>query len=52
MAAFNALPELHVLASCTTEAPCPLLFADLNRDGSEEAILFAELACGGSYSHA
>ncbi len=42
MAAFNAMPDLHVLASCTSEVPCPLLFVDLNRDGSVEAILFAE----------
>ena len=46
--AFNAMPDLHVLASCTTEASCPLLFADLNRDGSEEAILFAEQGAVGA----
>lgn len=41
VSAFNAT-SVHALAYCTADAPCPVLFADLNGDGLQEAILFAE----------
>jgi hypothetical protein len=43
LAELNAIPSRHLLSDCTTDEPCPLLFADLNRDGVAEAILFAPL---------
>ncbi|HKY00465.1 MAG TPA: hypothetical protein VJL86_12150 [Steroidobacteraceae bacterium] len=41
LAVLNTAQHRHVLVTCTEEEPCPLLFADLNRDGEAEAILFA-----------
>jgi hypothetical protein len=44
LAALDGAPDRHVMAACTEEEPCPLLYADLNRDGEAEAILFADHA--------
>jgi hypothetical protein len=40
----NGAPDLHVLADCTEDEPCPLLYADLDGDGEAEAVLFADYA--------
>jgi hypothetical protein len=40
IAVFNDPDHRHLLSECTTRAPCRVLFADLNGDESEEAILF------------
>jgi hypothetical protein len=39
--AFNSYHDPQLLSYCTPQARCPVLFADLNRDGAAEAILFA-----------
>ena len=44
LAVLDSAPDRHVLSACTEEEPCPLLYADLNRDGEAEAILFADHA--------
>jgi hypothetical protein len=41
VAVLDTARDRHVLVTCTEEEPCPLLYADLNRDGAPEAILFA-----------
>jgi hypothetical protein len=41
IAALNASTDAQVLGYCTQDEPCPVLFTDLNRDGSEDVILFA-----------
>jgi hypothetical protein len=48
LAAFRAAPEFHVLQSCTPEESCPLLFVDLDRDGSPEAVVFAQYGVVGA----
>jgi hypothetical protein len=40
IAAFSHSNNPFLSNSCIAEFPCPLLFADLNRDGLDEAILF------------
>jgi len=44
LARLNRAPDLHVLAACKEKDPCPLLYADLNRDGEAEAVVFAGYA--------
>jgi hypothetical protein len=38
--AFQGSNASTMLGSCDPSSPCPVLFADLNRDGSAEAIVF------------
>jgi hypothetical protein len=40
LAAFDASTSTEVIGYCNPEERCPLLFVDLSRDGSPEAILF------------
>jgi len=42
LSALQASKEGTFLAECDPADRCPVLFADLNRDGSDEAILFTE----------
>lgn len=43
IAALESSDDSQVLASCLTHEPCPLLFVDLNRDGTAEAMVFADV---------
>src|SRR5262245_34350151 len=36
LAVLDTAQDRHVLATCTEDEPCPLLYADLNRDGKSE----------------
>jgi hypothetical protein len=40
--AFNARGDAHLMSYCTPQSRCPVLFADLDRDGAAEAVLFAQ----------
>jgi uncharacterized protein DUF4153 len=42
LSALQASKEATILGECDPADRCPVLFADLNRDGSDEAILFTE----------
>jgi hypothetical protein len=44
LAVLDTAQDRHVLATCTEDEPCPLLYTDLNRDGEAEAILFTDHA--------
>jgi uncharacterized protein DUF4153 len=41
LTAIQASKRANILARCEPASRCPVLFADLNRDGSDEAIFFA-----------
>lgn len=40
LAALRNSPNVGLLRNCEASSPCPVLFADLNRDGAPEAIVF------------
>jgi hypothetical protein len=48
IAAFGAADDQSIVQSCTRDSPCPVLFANLNREGSDEAILFAQYGVVGA----
>ena len=41
LTALQESKEATMLGACDPAGRCPVLFADLNRDGSEEAVFFA-----------
>jgi hypothetical protein len=48
LAALGKSPEAYLLATCVTREPCPLLFADLDGDGTAEAIAFPDTGVVGA----
>lgn len=48
IAALGSSSDPSLFVACSPESPCPVLFADLNRDGSDEAVLFAEYGVVGA----